>query len=743
MKKLILFLMILPFVAGSQTIIPITNNMVITSFSNIKFIPNNYVFTDPGLDGVIQINNVHNVVLDGTGCTVNGTNYTGYCIKINNSHHIVLKNFDSIFHYNYAVYITNSNHITIDSNKFCHNKVDSSGFIDVWADYTAALGGGVMMYQSRAADIFENEMTMQNDGVALYHCDSVKIHENNFAWNTSYGIRMFWSDTCHIYNNVANHINRPLTDPSDCAAILLIVSNKNRVENNDFSWSGDGIFLGQYQHSTILNNNYFAYNECSYSPHNAIEATFASGNVYKHNICNYSWYGFWLGYSFNTIVDSNEVNGNFTDGIAIDRGFSNSITHNTIFDNPIGIELWEGSPISGYANQHSKDYLISDNVIKGNSTGISATKTQHAVIKNNQFLYNQAAALLVASASPQDTVTENDFRMTTAIHIKNTAPDNLYAPNNAFEPNDPGMIGAKIIDKRNASTYGTVTWNPTLPGPPPAIQSAPPCDMAEPLSTWYAYPETGAPGPRKTDTLYFDSVEKQVGQASVKLVAGRGWDVALNYRPFNDSVSFWSLTSTDTLYFWVRTIKEIPSGFQYFHIRIGDYKGNYYKYTSFPSLLNAANLTWKRYQFPLSGGPNFSRSTVGNMNLDSVNYVEFHADTWDYGYTLWVDGVQFSPCDPPMTGILVNPAPDDFNLKVYPNPFSDFTNIFYELKSAQNIRLSILDISGKEISVIVDRIVEPGSYNLQFHSGNLKPGVYVLKLVTNSKIILRKLIIVR
>jgi len=743
MKKLFLFLVMIPFIAGSQTIMPITNNMVIASYSNIKFIPNNYVFPDPGLDGVIQINNVHNVVLDGTGCTVNGTNYQGYCIKINNSHHIILKNFDSVFQYKYAVYITNSHHITIDSNKFCHNKVDSSGVINVWTDYTSALGGGVMMYNSRAADIFENEMTMQNDGIALYECDSIKIHENNFAWNTSYGIRMYWSDTCHIYNNVANHINRPLTDPSDCGAILMIVSNANRVENNDFSWSGDGIFLGQYQYSTIPNNNYFAWNQCSYSPHNAIEATFASGNTYKHNICNYSWYGFWLGYSFNSLVDSNEIIGNSQDGIAIDRGFSNTITHNTLFDHPIGIELWEGNPITGYTNQHSKDYLISDNIIEGNSTGISATKTQHAVIKNNQFLYNQDAALLFAPTSPQDTVKNNDFRMTTAYHIKNTATNTIYAPDNSFEPNDPQMIGDKILDKEDNSSYGEVLWNPPTEGPPPVIQSAPPCDMAEPLSTWYAYPAVGSPGTRQTDTIYFDSVVKQVGEASVKLVTGKGWDVALNYRPFNDSVSFWSLNNTDTLYFWVRTIKYIPSGFQYFHIRIGDYKGDYYKYTSFPSLLNAANLTWKRYQFPLSGGTNFSRSTVGNMTLDSVNYVEFHADTWDYGYTLWVDGIQFSQCNPPMTGIPINNPPEDLNLKIYPNPFSEVVYINYELSSGQNVRLAVFDLSGKEIRKLVDQFVTPGNYNLQFHSGNLNAGVYLLKMNTNSDIFVRKLIIVR
>ena len=549
MKNLILIFLFLPFLAFTQTYIPITDNMNINSNSNIKFAAGNYVFPNSGLDKVIRINDTYNVMLDGDSCTVDGTSYSGYMIKINNSHHITIKNFDSVFHYKYAVYITNSHHITIHGNDFSGNKVDSSGWIDVWANYNQALGGGVMMYQTRAARIFDNTMKLQNDGVALYHCDSINIYNNDFDWNTSYGIRMFWTDTCHIYNNLASHINRPQTDPSDCAAILLIISNANIVEYNDFSWSGDGIFLGQYQHSNIPNNNYFAWNECSYSPHNAIEATFADGNVYKHNKCNYSHYGFWLGYSFNSLVDSNEINGNFNSGIAIDRGFNNTILHNTIKNNPIGIELWKGGNIAGYENQTSHDYYIRNNIIEGNTQGVSSINTQHNVMTDNQFLYNQNPAVLVGTASPQDTLTGNDFRMTTGYHILNNSANDVVAVNNAFEPSDTAWISLKIYDKKDSPSKGNVLWYPENQGDETNYQYSPPCDMAEPLSAWYAYPQLGYPGPRLTDTVYFDSTEKKIGAASVKLVSGRGWDDALNYRAANDSLSLWSLTSTDTLYF--------------------------------------------------------------------------------------------------------------------------------------------------------------------------------------------------
>lgn len=729
----------------AQQYIPITNNMQVNSYSNIKFVAGNYAFSDPDSNGVIQINGQHNIILDGDSCRVNGMLFKGYMIKITNSHHITIRNFDSVFSYKYAVHIINSHHITIDSNNFSHNKTDSSGWIDVWADYTKALGGGVMMYQCRAAQIHHNTMTMQNDGVALYHCDSVNLNNNDLSWNTSYGIRMFWTDTCHIYQNNCSHVNRPKTDPSDCAALLMIISNKNRVENNDLSWSGDGVFLGQYQHSTTPNNNYFAYNECSYSPHNAIEATFAQGNVYKHNLCNYSHYGMWLGYSFQSVVDSNEVNGNYDSGIAIDRGFGNLIRGNTISDNPTGIALWEGSPISGYSNQYSKDYDIHQNIFTGNSLAVSLSKTEHTHMTGNFFNYSQAASVYFDGQSNLDTITGNAFIEPTAWHFQNTSTYDISAPENIFLPSDSLMILEKVYDRSKSPSLGQVTWWPYDPGPAPPIQHQPPCDMAEPPSLWNAYPQTGYPPVNRFgDSVYFDSVVKKTGIASVKLVTSRGWDLALNYRPDEDSVSRWTLMPTDTLYFWVRTIKN-PYGFQYFSVRIGNSRGAYYKYTASPALLNSANLNWKLLKIPVAGGNGFSRTVSGSMSYDSVNYVEIHADCWDYGFTLWVDGLQFAPCTP-ITGIQGEKSSEVTELKVYPNPFRDKTNIEYHVGTSGPVKLEVFGIDGRLISNLVDKNLAAGSYLFSLNSScilNPASRILFLRLTTPDRVTTARLILAK
>lgn len=34
---------------------------------------------------------------------------------------------------------------------------------------------------------------------------------------------------------------------------------------------------------------------------------------------------------------------------------------------------------------------------------------------------------------------------------------------------------------------------------------------------------------------------------------------------------------------------------------------------------------------------------IRNDSLTNIRSIEIHADTWEYGFTLWLDGVQFDP----------------------------------------------------------------------------------------------------
>lgn len=743
MKKLVSSLLIVVVTvsgAFSQVYMDLQDNMQIPSNSWVIINPGNYTIPDSGNDGIVQINNKDSIIIDGSGVFIDGTNYLGYMIKISNSSHIQIKNFSSVGHYYYAVHIIYSDHILIDGNDFSYNKVDSSGWISVWTNYQQALGGGVLMYQTTNASVTDNIMRFQNDGVALYECDSIWVMNNNFSWNTSYGIRMYFTDYCTIQNNIASHINRPYTNPSDCAAILLIVSNNNQVIYNDFSYSGDGIFLGQYQYSQIVNHNYFAYNECSYSPHNAIEATFADGNIFEYNNCNYSHYGLWLGYSFNSIVSHNEIIENQYAGIAIDRGYNNMITDNEISENPTGIELWEGDEIPPYQNQFSHDYFILNNTIEGNKVSVSLTETEHTLITNNLFLNNRNGIYLSGN-SITDTITGNTFKNTTLFHIENKAAEDIYAVQNNFVINDDAIIGCKIYDKYDNATCGEVIWNPYVPGADPMFQEQYPADMAEPGAVWYSYPEAclgyGLSLPTKTGWA-FD--EKLFGQASVHISTGNGWYIGAMYRPSGDSIASWSVLEEDTLTFWLKSVNNTGYGFQYCHVMVGNNCGGYYKYSaSAAAILNPTIGQWKRIDIPLAGGSPWARSVFGDISFDDLNYVEINADTWDFGFELWIDGLSFNTL---FTGTKdIEPA--NRITRIYPNPAKSEISVEFNLLKPGQVEIEIFDSQFKEVRSISFDHSGTGSHSVRVNTDDFRSGLYFCRLISDTSADLLQFIITK
>ncbi len=715
--------------AWSQTVLPLTDNMEIASNSNIRIQSGSYSFSDAAKDGVIRIINKENITIDGDSVQVTGTGFQGFMVYIENSRNITIKNFQSVKSYYYAVSARQSAGIQINSNNFSYNKKDTLGWISIWTDQNAALGGGVLMHQCSGSEFHDNLMTQQNDGIALYECDDITIFNNVLNWNCGFGIRMNFTDNCNIHHNDCSHVNRK-TDPSDCAAILLIVSNNNIVEYNNLTYSGDGVFLGQYEYSQIPNNNYFGYNDCSFSPHNAIEATFADGNIYKGNLCNYSNYGFWLGYSFNSLVEDNEIIGNFTSGVSVDRGFKNTFKNNLIKGNPYGFELWEGGIIGPYGQQFSHDYWITDNILEGNMWAISAINTEHLVVKNNAFNYNQKNDIYLEGQSFNDTITGNTFKSPTFWYIQNTSTDPIHAINNTYIPNVDSLIHNKIS--------GDVTYQPYNREIEPAISSNPPCDMAERPAVWTTYRDPGY-GLFQKEVLDFDYSDKKVGASSVRLFTPMGFDVALNYRPGGDSLALWNLTAADTLTFWVKTINKSSNGFQNFQIRVGNFTGGYYKYTASTSLLNNAKNSWKKYRIPLKGNTSYVRSEVGQMDLSVTNYVEFHADTWDSGFIIWLDGVQFKPCTP--TGIDDTPLTSTFNSGCYPNPFTSLVTIWFDLPVSGKVKLSIYDLNGRCLSTLLDKELPAGRHQTDFSRGTQPPGIYFYRLQTGNKSVTGKLIV--
>ena len=63
-------------------------------------------------------------------------------------------------------------------------------------------------------------------------------------------------------------------------------------------------------------------------------------------------------------------------------------------------------------------------------------------------------------------------------------------------------------------------------------------------------------------------------------------------------------------------------------------------------------------------------------------------------------------------------------MSAFPNPFNPTTTLSYTLPEAGNVILSVFDVNGREVSVLVDGMKQAGSNSITLDAGNLTSGVY-------------------
>jgi hypothetical protein len=79
----------------------------------------------------------------------------------------------------------------------------------------------------------------------------------------------------------------------------------------------------------------------------------------------------------------------------------------------------------------------------------------------------------------------------------------------------------------------------------------------------------------------------------------------------------------------------------------------------------------------------------------------------------------------------------------YPNPFSRTSRIELDVARFEHIRLSIHDVRGRLITVLVDQPIRPGTFDVTFDASGLPDGVYFCTLETPSLTQTRKVVLVK
>jgi hypothetical protein len=124
-------------------------------------------------------------------------------------------------------------------------------------------------------------------------------------------------------------------------------------------------------------------------------------------------------------------------------------------------------------------------------------------------------------------------------------------------------------------------------------------------------------------------------------------------------------------------------------------------------------------------------------------------------YYFWVKAVD-AFCNPRISAVsnfaLVTPVivaqnekvPKEFALhQNYPNPFNPVTRIKYDIPRNTFARITIYDITGKEVEVLVNEFVTAGYHEASFSSQNLASGVYFYRIEAGTFVDQKKMVILK
>ena len=74
----------------------------------------------------------------------------------------------------------------------------------------------------------------------------------------------------------------------------------------------------------------------------------------------------------------------------------------------------------------------------------------------------------------------------------------------------------------------------------------------------------------------------------------------------------------------------------------------------------------------------------------------------------------------------------------FPNPFNPATRIDFTLTRRSQTHLSVTDVAGREVAVLVNGALDAGAHQIEWRPADLPSGLYLIRLRTDDAVIVRK-----
>lgn len=253
---------------------------------------------------------------------------------------------------------------------------------------------GAAIYVAESTGVTVRRCTVHSgqNGLILDRVTDAKVYDNDFSFNSGWGIALWRSSRNVISRNALDFCIRGYSHGvynrgQDSAGILMFEQNcENTIAENSATHGGDGFFgfagreaLGEdvyagqverlkretgkddveelvdYSAEVLAahrrrgnNDNLLIGNDFSYAAAHGIEMTFSFGNQFVGNrLVGNAICGVWGGYSQDTLIFDNELaeNGGAgygleRGGVNIEHGKGNRVLYNRFAGNKVGVHLW-------------------------------------------------------------------------------------------------------------------------------------------------------------------------------------------------------------------------------------------------------------------------------------------------------------------------------------------------------------------------------------------------------------------
>jgi hypothetical protein len=166
---------------------------------------------------------------------------------------------------------------------------------------------------------------------------------------------------------------------------------------------------------------------------------------------------------------------------------------------------------------------------------------------------------------------------------------------------------------------------------------------------------------------------------------------------------------------------------------------------TYPSGTNAGRV----YKFGIRGGDNeggngkaFGNNHVANISDVNTTYQIY--TEWGSINPLYYSEWKYTGIDP--TGVISdkNSLPVVFALdQNYPNPFNPSTSISFAIPIRSNVKLSVYNVIGQEVSTLVNENLDAGNHIAQFNASSLASGVYFYKLNAGNFTSIKKMMLLK